>query len=222
MADFHLPGDRQRCTIIGKTGSGKTQAALWQLSQRSFHARPWVMFDFKLDPMLQDIAHTDELRITDAAPKKPGLYIVHPPPGADHAEELDAFLWRLWAKGNTGIYIDEGYMLSPRSDAFQAILTQGRSKGLPVIMLTQRPTWVTRFAFSEADYIQLFQLTDTRDKKVVREFMPMPIETDLPAPYYSWWWDNTRNYKAILKPAPSRDAVLDAFYARTKQRRKVL
>ena len=69
---------------------------------------------------------------------------------------------------------------------------------------------------------QLFQLTDTRDKKVVREFMPMPIETDLPAPYYSWWWDNTRNYKAILKPAPSRDAVLDAFYARTKQVRRVI
>lgn len=222
MADYHIPGDRQRVTIIGKTGSGKTQAALWQLSQRSFTSRPWVLFDFKLDPMLADIPHKTELDIKDKAPKRPGLYIVHPPPGQAHVEALDDFLWRLWAKGNTGLYIDEGYMLSPRSDAFQAILTQGRSKGLPVILLTQRPTWVTRFAFSEADYIQLFQLTDRRDQKVVKEFMPLPIETSLPGPYYSWWWDNTRNYKAVLRPAPDRDSVLDQFYSRTRSARRVL
>jgi hypothetical protein len=113
-------------------------------------------------------------------------------------------------------------MIGPRSPAFQAILTQGRSKGIPVIMLTQRPIWVTRFAFSEADYIQLFQLTDRRDTKLVKEFMPLPIDADLPGPYYSWWWDNGRNFKAVLAPVPDREEILDAFYERGRPERRAL
>jgi hypothetical protein len=217
---FHWPTDTQRITVIGKTGSGKTQFAAWHLSTRSFTSKPWVVFDFKLDELLNQIPGTQELSVTAKAPRKPGLYLVHPNP--DQTEQVDDLLWRIWERGNTGIYIDEGYMIPPRSPSFQAVLTQGRSKRIPVIMLTQRPTWVTRFAFSEADYISLFTLNDRRDIKVVQQFMPMPIENRLPDAYYSWWYDNARNVKAVLKPVPDRDRILDLFHARLiPQRRKL-
>lgn len=128
-------------------------------------------------------------------------------------------MWEIWERENIGVYIDEGYMIPSRSPSFQAILTQGRSKKIPVIMLTQRPSWVTRFAFSEADYIQLYGLTDTRDIKTVKQFMPMPIETRLPDKYYSWWYDSGRNFKAILQPVPDRDDVLDLFAERLSGKR---
>jgi hypothetical protein len=214
------PTDKQRVTIIGKTGSGKTQGAAWLLSNRSYTTKPWIVFDFKYDDLLNEIPGRREIGVTDKIPKKPGLYIVHPTPADTDATE--AMMWAIWQREHVGVYIDEGYMISPRSAAFQAILTQGRSKSIPVIMLTQRPAWVTRFAFSEADYIQLYQLTDTRDAKIVKQFMPLPIETRLPAPYYSWWWDNARDYKAVLQPVPDKDTILDRFHDRLHNRRKVI
>lgn len=215
-----LPNDSQRITIIGKTGSGKTQGGTWQLSKRSYTTKPWIILDLKYDDLLNEIPGTREIGLGDKIPKHPGLYIIHPTP-AD-TEALDAFLWKLWERENVGLYVDEGYMIPARSASFQAILTQGRSKRIPVIMLTQRPAWVTRFAFSEADFIQLYQLTDMRDAKIVKQFMPLPIENPLPAPYYSWFWNNSRNLKAILQPVPDRNTILGTFYDRLRQPRRAI
>ena len=218
--EFKHPGDAQRLTVIGKTGSGKTQGAAFHLSGRSFDKKPWIVFDFKRDQLLNDLPHTQEWDFTTAVPKKPGIYLTHPLPGQDDA--VENCLWRIWAKENVGVYVDELYMLNKNSHAFQAILTQGRSKRIPVIMLTQRPVAVTRFAFSEADYIQLYTLTDKRDYKTVKEFMPLPIEAQLPGPYFSWWWDNARNYKAVLKPVPDENTIMDVFHARLGPRRDTI
>ena len=220
MASLIYPNDTQRITVIGKTGSGKTQAGAWLLARRSYTTRPWIVFDYKYEKLFSEISHIEEIGLKRRPPKHPGLYVVHPNP-AD-VDDVEQMMWEIWRREGTGIFVDEGYMIPSRSPAFQAILTQGRSKRIPLIMLTQRPAWVTRFAFSEADYIQCFQLTDTRDKKTVREFMPMPLERDLPAPYHSWWWDNGRNYKAILQPVPPRDTILDIFHSRLSQPRRVI
>jgi hypothetical protein len=218
--DIQFPDDTQRITIIGKTGSGKTQGAAWLLSHRSYTEKPWVILDFKYDSLLNQIPGTEEINVSDKLPKKPGLYIAHPTPRDVLA--VEDFLWRVHARGDTGLFLDEGYMIPDRSESFQAILTQGRSKHIPVMTLTQRPTWLTRFAFSEADYIQLFGLTDTRDIKTVKQFMPLPIEQRLPGQYHSWWWDNARNYKAVLQPVPSADYILGTFHSRLFRQRRVI
>jgi hypothetical protein len=217
---FVVPNDRQRITIIGKTGSGKTQAAAYLLAHRSYTTQPWIIFDYKYEDLLGSIPGTREIGIDEKVPKHPGLYITHPGPADKEAAE--AMMWRIWQREHVGVFIDEGYMIPRDSPAFQAILTQGRSKRIPVIMLTQRPAWVSRFAFSEADYIQCFQLTDRRDQKTVREFMPCPLEVPLPAPYYSWWWDNGRNFKTVLRPVPKENTILDTFHGRLFQRKRVI
>jgi len=171
--------------------------------------------------MIREIPHTHELLLTDKIPRTAGVYIVRPTPERD-TEAVEDLLWRIWERERVGVFLDEGYMVPDRSAAFQAILTQGRSKRIPVMTLTQRPTWLTRFAFSEAEYIQYFSLTDTRDIKTVKQFMPLPIETRLPGPYYSWWYDNARNYNAILKPVPDKNTILDTFYDRLKPARSRL
>lgn len=215
---FRMPDDTSRTTVIGKTGSGKTQASIWHLGQRSITTRPWVLLDFKRDELIADLPKLEEIGLNDKAPRHPGLYVVRPNP--DQHEAVDEFLWRIWARENTGLYLDEGYMVPTRSAALQALLTQGRSKHIPMIICTQRPVWLTRFAFSEADYLQLFKVTDSRDLATVKSFMPLPVEKRLPT-YHSWWWDNGREYKSILKPVPDRDTILTVYHKRLVRPKKV-
>jgi hypothetical protein len=216
---YAVPDDTQRITIIGKTGSGKTQAAAWSLAQRSFDTRPWIVFDFKHEPLFLEIPHIEEIGLRGKVPRWPGLYVVHPDPS--EKEQVEEFLRAIWRREECGVYIDEGYMIPRNSNALEAILTQGRSKEIPVVMLSQRPVAVSRFAFSEADYIQCFQLTDRRDQKTVQEFADLPLDKPLPQRYYSYWWDNAESYKAILKPVPSRDTILNRFYERLVQPKRV-
>lgn len=208
-AQFKLPDDTQRSAIVGRTGSGKTVAALWQLSLRSYDTRPWIVVDFKGDKNIAKIPRAHSVAISEPPPKKPGIFIVRPLP--HQAEELDDYLWKIWGQENTGLYFDEGYMVS-KSEAFRALLTQGRSKNIPIITLTQRPVWITRFVWSESDFIQMFSLSNSQDKKIMREMLPK-VPTSLP-PYQSVWHDVGRDQSFLLRPVPGMAYVRETFRKR--------
>jgi hypothetical protein len=202
---IRLPGPRDRVTIVGRTGSGKTQAGVWHLSNASFDARPWIIVDPKRDDTVAKIEGAEEIELTDKKlPTHPGIYTVHPLP--HQADELDAFFMRVWERENIGLYCDEGYMCADGS-GFLACLTQGRSKRIPMIILSQRPVSVSRFCFSEASFFQCFHLNDKRDKQTVRNFAPIP-ETGMPD-FWSWYYDVSKNKMYKLKPVPSADVTLE-------------
>ena len=203
---FKLPNDTQRCTIIGRTGSGKTQAGIWQLSERSYTSMPWIVFDFKRDPLIDRIPYSIPLAL-GTIPKESGLYIVRPIPGEDEA--VEAYLWEIWGVGNIGVFADEGAMFR-HSNGFKALLTQGRSKHIPMIILNQRPVDITRFAFSEADFLQIFLLTDVRDRKTIAGYVDYDFERPLPR-YYSIWYDVAEARANILRPVPNEVRILDTF-----------
>lgn len=212
-----LPDDTHRIAIVGRTGSGKTQCAVWHLAQRSFDKMPWIIFDFKYDALLGEL-NAEELSINSNPPKKPGLYIVHPLP--DQEAEVEAFLWKIWERENIGIYIDEGYMIG-NSPAFRAILTQGRSKHLPVIVLSQRPVWMSRFVFSEADFHQLYWLNDVRDRKTVSAFIPAVLDKRLDK-YHSLYYDVGEDALVIMKPVPKREELIQIFDDRLKRKKRII
>lgn len=213
---MNLPSDEHRVTIVGRTGSGKTQAAVWQLSLRSFDAMPWIIYDFKRDKLINQIAGAKELAL-DQMPDEPGIYIVHPLP--DQTLEVQQQLWKIWAKENVGVYVDEGYMMSTASatnPAFRALLTQGRSKNIPIIILSQRPVWLDRFVFSESDFYQVFHLNDERDKKTIASFVPADLYKKLPK-FHSYYYDVGEDKLTVVKPVPSSDQILATFERRFKE-----
>jgi hypothetical protein len=216
---MRLPNDNQRLTMYGQTGTGKTVAGLWHLSQRSFTRRPWIVFDFKGDEHLGRIPYAEEIRLK-SVPKQSGIYIVHPVPEHDD-EAVEEFMWQIWRQENTGVFIDEGYMVSRGNSAFQALLTQGRSKSIPLITLSQRPVWMTRFAISEADFHQVFFLADESDRDTVQRFIPHDIETRLPR-YHSYYYDVGQDLLSKLKPVPQPDEILETFEAKLKRTTRFL
>lgn len=218
MAELILPNESERIAIVGRTGSGKTQAAIWQLSRRDWDKKPWVIFNFKGDALIDDLPGTQDLDIRAAAPKNPGLYIVRPLP--DEKEEVDSFLFRCWKQENIGLYADEGYMLTGLK-YFRACLTQGRSKHIPMIVLSQRPRWIDTFVWSESDYLQAFHLTREDDRDTIETHIPGYTRARL-EPYWSLWHDEKRNQTLKLQPVPTADELLRTFKDRLPNRTRIL
>lgn len=197
---IRLPTKHDRLIIVGKTGSGKTLAGLWHLSVAD-RSIPWVIIDYKKDASIASL-NPEPLDLRTMEPGK--LYRIAP---IVNDPNIEGLLWQLWERGNVGIFIDESYML-PNGDAINAILTQGRSKCVPVIALTQRPVFVPRFFFSEADFFQTFWLNDARDRKTVTSFQPDEVDQRLAA-YNSYYYDVGHDTLSIMRPVPLPVASVD-------------
>jgi len=226
--DLRLPDDTQRITIVGATGSGKTVAGVWHLSHADFLSKPWIIYDFKRDELLARIGELDgayEIGLNEL-PSHPGLYFVHVHP--DESEGVQEQMRLIWQKQNIGIFIDEGYMVSPSPNKrswFRVLLTQGRSLHVPVIILTQRPAWLDKFVFTESEFYQVFRLNHSGDRKKIMEYVPADLSEPLPD-YHSYYHDVGKHRTVVLKPVPTGDAIISTFEKRleelTKKSRRVV
>jgi hypothetical protein len=213
-----LPNSSNRTAIMGPTGTGKTIAALWHLSLSNFDKMPWVIFDYKCDEHIEKL-DAREVEVGFVPDKKDkGLFVVHPIPQVDD-EAVDKMMWDLWARENVGIYIDEGLMVA-KIDAINAILTQGRSKKIPVIILTQRPVWLPRFTFSEASFFQVFTYTDKRDEETIRRLIPSIDSTSNLDDYCSYYYDVGRRALYTFGPVPTEDKLVERINSRLEALRR--
>lgn len=202
---FAFPGGDARTTVIGATGTGKTTCGAWLLAHQRFERRPWIILDFKREPLFDTVGlpPLEPLSIGARIPRRPGVYLVSPRP--DQEDELEALLWRVWERGNVGLFIDEGSLM-PDKAAFRAILQQGRSKRIPVIACTQRPVDVKRALFSEASYFCIYRMADRRDYRIVEGFVPADLSQPLPDHHWRWY-DVSRNELLHMAPVPRPEAV---------------
>lgn len=215
---MRLPDDTKRHAIVGATGSGKTQAALWHLSLRNILEKPWVVYNFKKDESIDALPGARHISV-DEIPVRPGVYVVHPLP--HESDVVENQMWAIWERGNTGVYVDEGYMVGRDNRAFRALLTQGRSKHVPMIVLSQRPVWMDRFVFSESEFYQIFRLQHRKDRKLVEEFVPANLEKRLPE-FHSYYYDVGANDVTVLKPVPQLEEIYKTFEQRLVRKPKTV
>jgi len=215
----NFPNDTQHHSIIGANGSGKTQAAMWFLSRRNFLMKPWIIYDWKYEDLIAEIPDIQEISVFDKIPERPGLYVVHPEP--DQTDEVDLQFRQIWEQENTGVYIDEGYMVGSNSRAFRSLLSQGRSKHIPMIILSQRPAWMDRFVFTESQFFSVFRLQHKDDLKKVQEFIPYDISERLPE-FWSYYYDVKSNEIARMEPVPDRKLIIQTFNSRLARLKKII
>lgn len=215
---MRLPDSSQHLAIVGANGSGKTIAALWHLSLRDYLSRPWIVYNWKYDQGIDGIPLHYDIGV-DEIPKHPGVYVVHPLPSDSDAVESQ--MWEIWRRGGIGVYVDEGYMVGNNNPAFRALLTQGRSKGIPTITLSQRPVWMDKFVFSESTFFQIFRLQHRKDRKTVEEFIPADLSRRLPD-FHSYYYDVGKDEVIVLAPVPSLDTIYSTFESRLRTLKKVV
>lgn len=212
-----LPGVEDRTLVLGRTGSGKTYFGLWLLSQMPVDQMPWVVIDYKREKSIAGIPYAQYVEL-GYIPTAPGVYIVQPFPTQD--AEVSDYLMTIWDTEGIGLYIDEGVMLA-RNDALDTILIQGRSKQIPVIMLSQRPVGISRFAFSESQFFVVFPNHDRRERKTISEFTPIfnnvvDVEDILLPPYHSYYYDVIGRKVVKLGPVPDMKAIYKTFETKLK------
>lgn len=203
---LRLPNNTHRVSVVGATGSGKSVFALWLLSRANIDRMPWLIIDPKRD---ENIALIKSNLVKELKPgrrmwRRKGLYTTHPIPDDDD-DAIDDMLWAIWERGNCGVYIDEAHLLA-KSSALKTLLVTGRSKKIPMIIVSQRPVDVTPYVFSQADFFGVFRVETLRDQKYVEDYLRLPVRETLPE-YHCRWRDVGRNTTVTLSPVPPPKAI---------------
>lgn len=214
---YRLPERSHRTAIFGRTGTGKTQFGAFILSESNFHEQPWVIVDYKRDELLNSIDRAKEIGFNEV-PKHPGLYILHANP-EENDDDINKWMREVWKQTHVGIMFDESYMV-PQRPALPPLLIQGRTLRIPIISLSQRPAWLSRFVLSEADHIAAFHLNDPDDEKKVARLMPKGALDNRLKNFHSQWYDVGQDALFPLAPCPDAESILDKIDDRLTPKRK--
>lgn len=169
----------ERVALVGMTGSGKTYFARAFLA----HAPRLIVVDPKgtqYNHLWNTVPYSNEainiLKQTDDN----GRYIgkarirINAPV---NREEWELYFSILYTLRNVTIYIDELYGVTPpiAGQWLQALYTRGRELGIGVWASMQRPVFVPKFVFSEADWKILFRLELDDDREYMARNVFGPI-----------------------------------------------
>lgn len=201
-------GRHQRAIVAGQTGSGKSMLARWLLLRSAGH---WVILNpkwtaaFNDMPDSQIIKGIDFKKITKSISEN-RFTIVNPLADENNYTDMDDLIYFLHTNfSNVGLCVDELYMIHSTSgrpgQGLIGWLTRGRELKQPFLGLTQRPAWISRFLFSEADFIGNMALNLPEDRKKIYETVGHPAVKDKLAPYYWYWYavapDKLRRFAPI-------------------------
>lgn len=215
MSIILTPG--QRGIMVGQTGSGKTVGAIFQLQHSP---QPVVIvFDTKGEPAFNTLAvgaethefyHSCDSFISAFKSKDLPNYMIVRPSGDEMSdiEEMDNALKGIERlRKKCLVYIDEAYQWHNNGKAgggLIGLLTRGRSMGISTLIATQRPSWTSRFCYSESQKFYLYKLSDVRDMKVMAEHIPNLNVKDTASKHHFWYYDNAQDldYPVYYNPVP--------------------
>jgi len=197
-----------RVFVAGKTGSGKTvfvKKALFPMFQRK------VFWDIKIEN--SDLIKTCDCILCTTPIKLVQLLnanyrsILYQPDDTSE-RDFDEVCKVIFYFGNMTLFIDEvssGEICTPSiiQKWHKEIMIRGRSRGVGIVNVTQRPRSIHNTLISESEYFIIFRLQLDTDVGKLRTIMPgdyCDMIHTLPY-YHSIYTDNSGEIK-MLKPIP--------------------
>jgi hypothetical protein len=197
-----IRGD-ERIFIAGKTGSGKTELAkhlLYSQEQQFFILDNKGMFGRDKDSkkfIMKEAAPADTLEQCYSLGQKYRFVVYRPAPELESNRQefldtMNSFLWWIYYRQNTGIYIDEATAISDSYNilpAHNAIMKRGRELNVPCWNSSQQPVNVHNTLMSEADHFFVFitQMQSHRDK--LAGFMGDNVKKTVPRNYTFFYFN---------------------------------
>lgn len=164
----------KRVFIAGKTGSGKTTLA----EKIAIQQRNLIVLDTKHQIDLGErykICTTKDVIKYSYDNNYDGIIIRPSATEIDSSLYFDNIFKWIYERENTQIYIDEILMIVKSHLNYpkylRALYTQGRSKNIGIMTLSQRPSGIPLWILSETDTFIKFQLQLNKDTMRMSEFM---------------------------------------------------
>ncbi len=185
----------KRAVIAGQTGSGKSVLAKWLLMRSPGH---WIILNPKWTSAYNDIDDANVIEGIDyskieSSITKHRFTIVNPFGNESTPATLDEFVEDIHNTYNSvGLCCDELYTMHTNGRPGPGLvgwLTRGRELQQSFLGLTQRPAWISRFVFSEADYIGSMRLNLPEDRKKMYDVVGNKIIKEKLAKYKWFWYD---------------------------------
>lgn len=202
-----MPG--KRAIIAGRTGSGKSTMGSWLLRRSSGH---WVILNPKHTSAfdhLPDMNKIEGANVKDIADSisKFRYTVVNPHSHQATFEYMDALVeWLHDNFSSLGLFVDELYSIhssgGKAGPGLTGWLTRGRELKQSFIGLTQRPAWISKFLFSEADYIAGMSLSLEADRKRMHEMAGHESFLEKMDPRQWLWYDVEKDQLRKFGPVP--------------------
>lgn len=175
-----LPEKGERTLSVGQTGSGKTAFNVWMIDKLPY--APVVIYDTKEEPKFLTL-HTAAVarsfrEVAERLNSGEHDYVVfRPPDNTLHSPQaLDEYLYAHYSQfPGVDAYIDEVYSFHSSGRphmGLQAMLTRGRSRGISVLMSSQRPVSLSRSALTESQHLYVFVVAHEDDQKTLNKIIP--------------------------------------------------
>lgn len=204
-----MPG--KRCIVSGRTGSGKSTLGCWLLRRSPGH---WIILNPKWTrayvglPDANVVAYkgpADDNKI-ESSMMEHRFTVIEPQSGSGDWETLDSLIMHLHQNfSDVGLCIDELYSIHNNGRAGEGLLgwlTRGRELRQSFLGLTQRPSWLTQFLFSESDYIVGMSLAIEDDRKRLVKMTGRPsFEKKIEERHWRWY-DVARDELRTFGPVP--------------------
>ena len=187
-----------RVCIFGRTGSGKTVLSLYLL-QKCVSSGARVI--------IHDIKH--ELQLPYQIARSPAeleslVGNVHYVPDSLEDEDFNSVCHFVYSQGNIMLWVDEiGYY----TDSWKILrwhkelLVRGRTRGVGVVHLSQRPRGIHNVIVSECNHFFVFQLLLTSDIDKLRPVLPQQYCESIPElPRYHYIYSDIHRNVYMCRP----------------------
>lgn len=197
-----------RVFVCGATGSGKTvfvKTALLHLYNRVIFQDHKLENNDLLSKGFVLVNTTNQVLEQMAA--NPLFKILYQPLSNNEQGYLDDFnrlCEIVYKTGNCALIVDEaGYYTTAHSieHYHREIMTRGRSRGVGIVNLTQRPMWINNLLISEAQHLFVFVLNLDKDIQKLKGVLPKDMHVELyDLPEFYFIYAGTNRIRQVCSP----------------------
>lgn len=186
-----------RLAILGKTGTGKSTFAKNKILPQYDR---YIFWDPKIEN--EDVPH--DILVTNPTDLKKVIkthdYILYQPKDIS-GEDFDEVCRIVFETGMSNcLYVDEVMTISSVNKIepnHKLILTQGRSKGIAIINVSQRPSDIHNTILSESTDLFVFKLTLEPDIKKVEKIIGSAADEIMYLPYFHFLYTNEMDVRRL-------------------------